>query len=418
MPLPLSQRIALTNAGGIVNRVHRDIFTRFHTFSQEDARPCTNIISAAMTRPTALSAVTATTGVTWRTPMINYHRLAMMAGTAVVALSTTTLPVHAIPEVSGKGYVATNAAEGVLINYSYSSFPGQLIPPGHLNGECTGVLVSNEPSTNKTRAVLTAGHCIYEGLAQELIKETPVHWDVGAPYANENKLHPSFGLKVSHHVDRAEKRDVAEPYPDWKTWTGGVASEKREPSNINFLHDIGLICLGEPIATKLGTLDTSTPVYPYNTVDATRGLRTTVVALGRVNNVDPKYPPGFGHYQDLFRSDDLQTAAVKQQSLPDESYLKIRNEFLVPIPNLGNLMDEGDSGGPAFLAGTHRVVGLTSRNFTEFDEVDLPEKAAVGFSRLNDPLVAAWLKYEIQQCNNTGSLDGNRDNSPPKPGPH
>jgi hypothetical protein len=346
--------------------------------------------------------------------MINYHRLAMMAGTAAVALSTTTLPAHAIPEVSGQGTVAPNALEGVLINFSFSSTPGQL---GKFDGGCTGVLVGNEPSTHtylKTRVVLTAGHCIYQGP----FLPRPLHWDIGAPYAPENAVHPSFGLKVVHHVDTRDKRDVAVTYPDWQLWNGGPTSEKAPPSNMNFLHDIGLICLAEPILTLLPTLDTSTPVYPYNTVDATRGLRTTVVALGRVNNVDRQHPSGNGKFQDLFRSGNLQTTAVKEQSLPDDSPLKIRNEFLVPIPDLGNLMDKGDSGGPVFIAGTHRVVGITSRNFTEFNEVDLPEKRAVGFSRLNDPFVATWLKYEIEQCNNTGSLDGNRDKSPPKRGPH
>jgi hypothetical protein len=230
-------------------------------------------------------------------------------------------------------------------------------------------------------------------------------------------LHPSFGLKVLHHVDRAEKRDVAEPYPDFLTWDGLAAEPKGPPSNANSVHDLGLICLGKPISTKLPVLDTSTPVDPYNTVDATRGLRTTVVAVGRFNNVDSRYPRGYGNFQDLFRSFDLQTTAVKEQSLPDDSYLKITNAFLVPIPDLGNLMDAGDSGGPAFVSGTHRVVGLTAYDFTGFNQVDLPETRAVGYSRLNDPLVATWLRYEIEQCNNTGSLDGNKGGGPLKPRP-
>ena len=102
--------------------------------------------------------------------MINYRRLAMMASITLTAAATTTLLVHgavAVPQIGGNGIVAKNAKEGVLLNMSGESFPGRLIPSGHNSLWCTGVLVGT-PNTRfngpaETRAVLTAGHCLYPG---------------------------------------------------------------------------------------------------------------------------------------------------------------------------------------------------------------------------------------------------------------
>jgi hypothetical protein len=86
---------------------------------------------------------------------------------------------------------------------------------------------------------------------------------------------------VVHFVDRFDRRDVAEVYPDFLSWDGGIVSTETPPSNANSLHDVALICLAEPVMTMLPTLDTSTHVYPYNTADAAGGRRTNVIAVGR-----------------------------------------------------------------------------------------------------------------------------------------
>jgi hypothetical protein len=67
------------------------------------------------------------------------------------------------------------------------------------------------------------------------------------------------------------------------------------PSNINLLHDLGLICLAEPIRTELPYLDTKTHIHPDNTQDA--GPGSDIVVAGRVNFADPAYPPDLGNFR-------------------------------------------------------------------------------------------------------------------------
>lgn len=294
--------------------------------------------------------------------------------------------------IAGAGTVATNAREGVLINIGRAKAGPRL--GANDGGQCTGVLVTTPNVTpsgvSETRAVLTAGHCIYGGAGQP----ADVHFDVGAPYAPENAVHPAFGLKVVHSVDNMEgRRWMAEAYPDFYAWNGLPAFDGS--GNLLNLHDVGLICLDQPVRTELPLLDTQTVIQPLNT---TQSGRATIVAVGRVNNVDPRYPPGLGKYQDLFRTNNRVTGTIREQDLGSGNEW-VRNEFIVPSAPPPPIED-GDSGGPAFVAGTHTVVGVNQGGFFGFDQAGAQTRWAVGFSRLSDPAVASWLKTGINGCNN------------------
>jgi hypothetical protein len=64
-------------------------------------------------------------------------------------------------------------------------------------------------------------------------------------------------------------------------------------------------------------------------------------------------------------------------------------------------VDQGDSGGPAFLDGTHTVIGITAYHFIVLNGKAGALATGAGFSRLDDPNVAKWLHDEIVHCNST-----------------
>lgn len=320
--------------------------------------------------------------------------LSLAAWAALAQPAGAATDARAGSAISGGGTVATNAREGVLINMSVTARGSHL---GANNGQCTGVLVTmpdqRTSGDTETRAVLTAGHCIYSGAGQPAL----AHWDVAAPYAPENATHGK--VTVVHSVDGREKgRWMAEAYPDFYSWDGVVPSPTT-PGNLLSLHDVGLICLDQPVRTQLPLLDTTTLIPPLNTTPSGGGS-VKVVAVGRVNNVDPNYPRGTS-YQNLFRTNNLQTGAIKQQDYGPSSYLWIHNEFIVPNSVSGPPpIDAGDSGGPVFLAGTHTVVGLNQGMYGEYNQAGVPVRVGMGFSRLTNVLLEQWLSNGINSCNN------------------
>jgi hypothetical protein len=158
------------------------------------------------------------------------------------------------------------------------------------------------------------------------------------------------------------------------SYDGGYGSNKGPPSNISLLHDLGLICLAEPIKTELPYLDTKTHIHPDNTHDAAHGSK--IVVAGRVNFVDPVYPAGLGNFQELFRTFPWRTGAVDGQ---------LHVEFVILNASLEPVVDQGDSGGPAFLDGTHTVIGIAAYHFTVLNEQAGALAVGAGFSRLDDP---------------------------------